>query len=81
MATEKKNGKPEAAGPLKIKVAGVERVFDIDNPVLPDWIDKKTVASGGFPYDKKLDGEKRDALRKAHFTGNVAAMVALIEAM
>ena len=58
MATAKKDDKPEATGPLKIKVAGVERVFDIDNPVLPDWVDKKTVATGGFPYDKKLDEDE-----------------------
>ena len=58
MATAKKDDKPEATGPLKIKVAGVERVFDIDDPVLPDWVDKKTVATGGFPYDKKLDEDE-----------------------
>ena len=23
--------------------------------MLPDWVDEKTVASGGFPYNKKLD--------------------------
>ena len=46
------------AGPLKIKVAGVERTFDIDDPELPDWVDKKTVATGGFPYDKKLDEDE-----------------------
>ena len=58
MATAKNEGKPEATGPLKIKVAGVERVFDIDNPELPEWVDKKTVATGGFPYNKKLDDEE-----------------------
>ena len=60
MATAKNEDEPKAAEPLKIKVAGVERVFDIDNPVLPDWVDKKTVASGGFPYDKKLDEDEYD---------------------
>ena len=43
-----------AAEPLKIKVAGVERVFDVNNPVLPDWVDKKKLSSGGYPYDKKM---------------------------
>ncbi len=58
MATAKNQDEPKATGPLKMKVAGVERVFDIDNPELPDWVDKKTVATGGFPYDKKLDEEE-----------------------
>ncbi len=57
MATAKNEDRPEATGPkatgpLKIKVAGVERVFDIDNPELPEWVDNKTVATGGFPYSK-----------------------------
>lgn len=60
MATATNEDKPEATGPLKVKVAGVERVFDIDDPQLPEWVDKKTVASGGFPYDKKLGEEEYD---------------------
>ena len=32
MATAKNQDKPKAAGPIRIKVAGVERAFDIDNP-------------------------------------------------
>jgi polyphosphate kinase 2 len=55
MATANNENGLKATGPLKIKVAGVERVFDIDNPVLPDWVDEKTVSTGGFPYNKKLD--------------------------
>jgi len=63
MATAKNEDRPqatgpEATGPLKIKVAGVERVFDIDNPELPEWVDNKTVATGGFPYSKKLDEDE-----------------------
>jgi polyphosphate kinase 2 len=58
MATAKNENRPEATGPLKIKVAGVERVFDIDNPELPEWVDNKTVATGGFPYSKKLDEDE-----------------------
>jgi polyphosphate kinase 2 len=63
MATAKNEDRPQATGPqatgpLKIKVAGVERVFDIDNPELPEWVDNKTVATGGFPYGKKLDEDE-----------------------
>jgi polyphosphate kinase 2 len=65
MATAKNQAGPKATEPLKIKVAGVERVFDINDPVLPDWIDKKTVATGGFPYNKKLDGDEYDKTLEA----------------
>ena len=43
------------AGPIAVKVGGVERSFDVYNPELPDWIKEKTVKSGGYPYDKKMD--------------------------
>ncbi len=45
------------ARPIKIEVRGTKRLFDIDDPKLPDWVDKKKLTSGGFPYDKKLDEE------------------------
>ena len=65
MATAKNQAEPKATGPLKIKVAGVERVFDINNPKLPDWIDDKTIATGRYPYDKKLDeDEYEDTLER-----------------
>ncbi|MEW9835890.1 polyphosphate kinase 2 [Mesorhizobium marinum] len=48
---------PPKAEPLKIKVAGVERVFDINDPVLPDWVEKFALTSDGYPYDKKLKRE------------------------
>ncbi len=44
---------PAAAG-IKITVDGKKRVFDIDNPVLPKWIDDAKLSSGGYPYAKKL---------------------------
>jgi polyphosphate kinase len=31
--------------------------FDLDNPVLPKWLDKQALASGGFPYDERLKGK------------------------
>lgn len=43
---------------LKIKIDGVERVFDIENPDLPEWIRKRALKSGGYPYDKKLDQDE-----------------------
>ncbi|MGI6850900.1 polyphosphate kinase 2 [Mesorhizobium sp. 1B3] len=43
---------------IRIKVDGVERQFDIDDPKLPDWIKKKALKSDGYPYDKKLDWDE-----------------------
>jgi polyphosphate kinase 2 len=47
----------KTVAPLTITVDGVQRVFDIDDPKLPDWIKEKSLTSGGFPYDKKLKKE------------------------
>lgn len=41
-------------GPMTIRVDGVERSFDIDDPKLPDWVAKKALGSGDYPYDHKL---------------------------
>jgi polyphosphate kinase 2 len=46
-----------ATAPVKIKIGGKEREFDIDNPVLPDWIEDNKLTAGGYPYDKKMKGE------------------------
>lgn len=44
--------------PVALDFGGEKRLFDIDNPDLPEWIDDKALASGDFPYGKKLDDEK-----------------------
>jgi polyphosphate kinase 2 len=41
-------------GPVQIKLGDAERHFDINDPVLPDWIEKKAMRSGGYPYDQKM---------------------------
>lgn len=43
-----------ASRKVSLKINGQQRDFDIDNPLLPDWVDKNALASGGYPYDKKL---------------------------
>lgn len=48
--------------PVELVINGRERVFDIDNPDLPAWIDKQALASGDFPYDKKLDDDAYDEM-------------------
>lgn len=40
---------------VELEIAGKRRIFDIDDPKLPDWISDKALTSGGYPYDKKLD--------------------------
>jgi polyphosphate kinase 2 len=47
-----------AAGPINIQIGGKERAFDIDNPVLPDWVEDNKLTAGGYPYDKKMKGEE-----------------------
>ena len=34
-----------------------DRKFDIDDPVLPKWVRKGALASGGYPYDDRMDDE------------------------
>jgi len=46
-----------ATGPITIQIGGKERAFDIDNPVLPDWIEDNKLTAGGYPYDKKMKGQ------------------------
>ncbi|RWE75174.1 polyphosphate kinase 2 [Mesorhizobium sp.] len=46
-----------ATAPIKIKIGGKEREFDVDNPVLPDWIVDNKLTAGGYPYDKKMKDE------------------------
>lgn len=57
MKTQSSPGQTVETRKVKLKVDGVDRDFDIDDPKLPDWVDKHKLRSGGFPYDKKLDLE------------------------
>ena len=43
---------------VELDIRGKKRVFDVDDPVLPDWIDDKALESGEFPYKKKLKEEE-----------------------
>lgn len=47
--------------PLRIQFDGKERIFDIDAPELPAWIEENKLSAGGYPYDKKLKNEDYDA--------------------
>lgn len=35
-----------------------DRKFDIDDPLLPKWVRKGALGSGGYPYDDKLDDDE-----------------------
>ncbi|WP_337181262.1 polyphosphate kinase 2 [Shinella sp.] len=49
---------------VELDIRGKKRVFDIDDPVLPDWIEEKAFGSGDYPYDKKLENKEYDRLLK-----------------
>jgi polyphosphate kinase 2 len=42
---------------VEVNIRGEKRVFDVDDPVLPEWVAKAALASGGHPYNKKLKDE------------------------
>jgi polyphosphate kinase len=50
----------EAAKPkgVELVIGGKKRLFDIEDPNLPKWIDDAKLSSGGYPYAKKLDGDE-----------------------
>jgi polyphosphate kinase 2 len=39
---------------IELELHGKQRIFDVDDPVLPDWVADKALSSGHFPYTKKL---------------------------
>jgi polyphosphate kinase 2 len=51
--------------PLKINVGGKERLFDIDDPKLPDWVEENKLTAGGYPYDKKMKKEEYEPALEA----------------
>ena len=40
--------------PIKLKIGGKTRTFDIDDPEVPDWIEDAALSAGGYPYDKRM---------------------------
>ncbi|MCB1428803.1 MAG: polyphosphate kinase 2 [Nitratireductor sp.] len=39
---------------VELAIRGKQRQFDLDDPKLPEWVDKHAFSSGDYPYDKKL---------------------------
>ncbi|MCZ7908148.1 polyphosphate kinase 2 [Agrobacterium leguminum] len=50
---------------VEITIGGKLRSFDIDDPVLPDWVEEKKLSAGNFPYDKKMKREDYDTALEA----------------
>jgi polyphosphate kinase len=50
---------------VEITIGGKLRSFDIDDPVLPDWVEEKKLSAGDFPYDKKMKREDYDSAIEA----------------
>jgi polyphosphate kinase 2 len=48
---------------VEFDIDGKKRVFDIDDPKLPDWVDDNDITAGGYPYKKRMDkGDYKDTL-------------------
>ncbi len=43
---------------VDLEIDGRLRRFDIDDPDLPHWVQENALASGGYPYDDKMDKDK-----------------------
>ena len=54
--------KPATDTGIKIDVNGKGRVFDVDDPKLPDWVSDKAMESGGYPYEDKLDRKEYEEM-------------------
>jgi polyphosphate kinase 2 len=39
---------------VEINTGGQTRIFDIDDPKLPDWVDDNDITAGGYPYKHKM---------------------------
>jgi polyphosphate kinase 2 len=61
MKKTKENPRSGTVGAIKLQVNGKEREFDIENPKLPDWIEKHKLTAGGYPYDRKMKREEYEA--------------------
>jgi polyphosphate kinase 2 len=58
MKKASQNPPSEVTGAIRLRTNGKEREFDIEDPKLPDWIEKHKLTAGGYPYDKKMKREE-----------------------
>lgn len=57
LKAKSEGGSKEAAKAATAPSQGGSKSFNIDDPKLPSWIDDAALASGGYPFDKKLKRE------------------------
>lgn len=50
---------------IKLKIDGRTRVFDINEPELPDWIADNILTAGGYPYDERMKRKEYERQLKA----------------
>lgn len=50
---------------VELQINGKTRIFNIDDPVLPDWVEETKLTAGGFPYDKKMNRDEYDKTLEA----------------
>lgn len=43
---------------VDLEIDGIERSFDLDDPVLPDWVKEEAFESGDYPYSERLNRKK-----------------------
>jgi polyphosphate kinase len=48
-------------GPVTLTIRGKERIFDVTDPALPDWVDDNDLKADDFPYDEKMPREEFEA--------------------
>ena len=63
---------------VEINVSGKRRRFDINDPVLPDWVEDVAFSSEGYPYDKVTDGVDAPSERHHNVPGRRCSNVAEI---
>ena len=42
---------------VELDIHGKTRIFDVDDPILPEWVEEKALSSGHFPYGKTLKSD------------------------
>ncbi|MFZ2099631.1 MAG: polyphosphate kinase 2, partial [Oricola sp.] len=43
---------------VELVVGGKKRIFDIDDPKLPDWVDDNDITAGGYPYKDRMKAKE-----------------------
>ncbi|MBB4101544.1 polyphosphate kinase 2 [Allorhizobium borbori] len=46
---------PKGSRVAELVIDGQKRIFDVDDPVLPDWVESAAFDSGDYPHKKKLN--------------------------